>query len=140
MRRHRPQTLVSFSVMAAALSALAVLPCAAATVAESSSVNCPSDQRQFDQHCITDPIPLNNASPKYPRAAAKSKIEASVTIKAVIGEDGRVSDAVVESCTTPGYGFETAAIEAVRKRRYKPAKIDGKVTAIEFHVIIDFKL
>jgi TonB family protein len=70
----------------------------------------------------------------------KNRIEGRVTLKAVIAENGRVSEAVVESCTSPGHGFESAAVEAVLKRRYKPAKVDGKVKAISFHVIIDFKL
>jgi len=83
---------------------------------------------------------VKNVSPKYPSAAMSNRIEARVTVKAVIGTNGKVSDAVVESCTSPGYGFESAAVEAVRKRRYKPAKVDGKVEAISFHVVIDFKL
>lgn len=134
-------------VVAATLIGVDVRPCAAEAAANPSStakpsppVRCPAGDRLVDRHCITDPILLKHPSATYPPTAMSSRIQASVTVKAVIAENGRITDAVVEECTSPGHGFEEAAIEAVRKRRYKPAKIDGKVTAVTSRVVINFKL
>jgi protein TonB len=141
-------TWIRSAIVAATLIGFNVRPCAAEAAENPPAtekpatplVRCTAGERLVDQHCITDPVLLKHRPAKYPPDAMASRTEASVTVKTVIAENGRVTDAVVEACTNPGHGFEDAAIEAVRKRRYKPAKIDGKVTAVTSRVVIDFKL
>ena len=49
-------------------------------------------------------------------------------------------EAIVERCTVPGYGFEAAAVEAVKRWRYVPARVNGEVHAVYFNVVVDFRL
>ena len=54
----------------------------------------------------------------------KAKIEGIVTLVFVLNEEGRVEDPRVENASRPE--FEKAALEAVRRWRFRPGEKDGK--------------
>jgi len=68
---------------------------------------------------------IQYASPEYPRAAREASLTGWVELQYMVRADGSVSDVrVIES--EPNRVFDLAAIQAVRKWRYKPVIIDGQ--------------
>ena len=68
-------------------------------------------------------IPEFQASPAYPVAMKEKGVEGTVTLDFIVDELGGVFDAVVVESTNPG--FNMAAIEAIRKWKFKPAQREG---------------
>ena len=66
-----------------------------------------------------------NFQPEYPRGLLKQEIEGNVTIKVLIGTDGRVRQANVIRATHPDFGAATEK-QALKSWRFKPATRDGK--------------
>jgi TonB family protein len=67
----------------------------------------------------------------YPARAEAEGIQALVVLEIDIDEQGRVSDArVVQPAEPSGYGFDQAALEAVRQFEFEPAEIEGEPAAV----------
>lgn len=81
------------------------------------------------------PRPKNQVKPTYPKDAKRAQKEGKVELIATIGLDGIPKNIV--ALTTLGFGFEEAAIAALKRTRYFPAKKNGK--EIEFTVKIPFE-
>ena len=64
--------------------------------------------------------------PRYPERAAAANIEAEVVVALRVDADGEVAEAHAVSCTVPFRGFESAALDAVRDWRFKPALRDNR--------------
>lgn len=89
----------------------------------------------FDQM----PFPEYLASPVYPSLAREAGIEGTVMLRARIGLDHKVHEAVVMSSdVTPA--MEKAAVEAALKCRYKPAKQRNIEVEVWVPIIIHFQL
>jgi TonB family protein len=73
----------------------------------------------------TLPVVLREEQPVWPRIAFESRQRGMVIIQATVGADGRVEDARVLRADHDGFGIPEAAIDAVRKYRFKPATKDG---------------
>ncbi|MBK7142799.1 MAG: TonB family protein [bacterium] len=58
--------------------------------------------------------------PTYPAKGKKAQVRAAVWLKVTVGELGEVKAAEVVRCVTPGYGFEEAALKAVRDAYFEP--------------------
>lgn len=84
---------------------------------------------------ITRPVPKYSVKPAYPKNARRAEKEGKVFLKAIITVDGIAKDIVAE--TNLGFGFEEAAIAALKKFKFTPAKENGK--AIEYAVRIPFE-
>jgi len=89
---------------------------------------------------VTNPVRIPRAyvKPIYPEEAREKKINGKVILRVIITEDGRVRDLTVIKSTSPGYGFEEAAKEAVRQWRYGPAMKDNRPVEVYFHINVDF--
>ena len=77
--------------------------------------------------------------PTYPRVALKGELGGRVLLQAVVLRDGTVAEVSVLSSSRPGYGFEEAAIEAVKQWRFRPATLDGKAVDAYTSVTVDFR-
>jgi protein TonB len=80
---------------------------------------------------------IHDVPPQYPPEAGRARIEGTVVLMAVIGQDGTVKDVRVES------GLPTlaqAAIDAVKQWRYKPYMIDGEPVEVDSRITINFTL
>jgi len=66
------------------------------------------------------PVLVQRVTPVYPVLARALRAEARVTIQLTISADGSVDDASVLGCSRPGLGFETSALNAVIRWRYRP--------------------
>ena len=84
---------------------------------------------------ITEPVAKYSVKPAYPKNARRAEKEGKVYLKAIITVEGTAKDIVAE--TNLGFGFEEAAIAALKKFKFTPAKENGK--AIEFAVRIPFE-
>ncbi len=91
---------------------------------------------------IKSPVPpevMLDVRPKYPPLAEASHVEGTVILKVVILRDGTVGEITVLRGLP--MGLTEAALDAVRRRRYKPATTeDGESAEIECTVTVNFRL
>jgi TonB family protein len=80
----------------------------------------------------------SSMSPAYPAAARAQEIEADVVLAIVVASTGEVIDARV--LKTAGYGFDQAALSAVRVARFFPAERDGRRVAVRMRWSVSFRL
>lgn len=74
--------------------------------------------------------PISHCAAVYPEAAAAAKLEGWVRIEFVVSADGTPNRPRVIDSSPPGV-FETAALAAISKCRFKPLIIDGETVHIE---------
>lgn len=85
------------------------------------------------------PVIIARVLPDYPRAARARGLEGRVVLRAVVGRDGRVEEAitVAESAAM----FDASAIAALRQWRFEPGRDrDGKPVRVLIEVPIRFQL
>lgn len=86
-----------------------------------------------------DLLPLVRISPQYPRRAARRGLEGSVTVAFIITKEGSVRDPeVIES--HPSGIFEQAALQAVKRWKFKPKRIEGQLVEQRATQEIEFNL
>ena len=76
--------------------------------------------------------------PKYPEAATKAGKEGQVILQATIDEKGIPRDIV--ALTDIGFGFEAAAIAALKKTTFRPATKGGNPISLEVKIPYSFTL
>lgn len=76
--------------------------------------------------------------PKYPDAAKKAGKEGQVILQATIDEKGIPTDIV--AITNIGFGFEAAAIAALKKTTFRPATKGGNPISLEVEIPYSFTL
>ena len=84
------------------------------------------------------PAFLHREMPVYPMMARKLGREGKVVLKLTIDENGNLKN--VEVIDGAGYGFTEAAVEAVKKSTFLPARKDGKPIASRALLPIRFRL
>ena len=84
------------------------------------------------------PAFLHREMPVYPMVARKLGKEGKVVLELAINEKGNLLN--IEVIDTAGYGFTEAAVEAVKKSTFLPAKKDGKPIASRALLPIRFRL
>ncbi|HXH28366.1 MAG TPA: energy transducer TonB, partial [Candidatus Polarisedimenticolia bacterium] len=91
---------------------------------------------------VTNPelITSTKVQPRYPEIARKAKVQGQVILQAVIRKDGTVGDVTVLKSPGSKFGFDEAAIAAVKQWRYKPGLQNGKPVDVYFTVVVDFVL
>jgi periplasmic protein TonB len=90
---------------------------------------------------ITPPVQrATRAFPRYPELARKAGVEGSVVLLIVIDREGRVGEIEVLRAPDPRFGFDLAAIEAVKQWRYQPALLGGRPVAVQASVTIEFTI
>ena len=98
-------------------------PVAAAPQPQASTI------REGDVVDVTEldklPEPLSKINPYYPPLAAQQRAEAIVLISALITENGDVADVKILR-GDPRFGFNDAAVRAMRATRFTPPIKDGK--------------
>jgi TonB family protein len=86
---------------------------------------------------LTPPLLRSRVEAAYPRDALRDRLEATVGLEVVVDDTGKVVDARVTNAA--GHGFDEAAIEAVRRFAFEPARRNGAPIrstvqlAYEFH-------
>jgi protein TonB len=85
-------------------------------------------------------IPSSRKLPDYPDLARRARVEGTVILLIGIESDGRVGAVEVLRSPDPRYGFDLAAIEAVKQWRYRPALLGGRPVAVQANVMVEFTL
>jgi len=90
---------------------------------------------------LSDKVPapkkLKHVDPVYPEAALKARIQGTVVVEALIGEDGTVKHAeVIRSVPL----LDPAALEAVRQWVFEPVRISGVPTPLIMTLTVTFSL
>jgi periplasmic protein TonB len=86
---------------------------------------------------IRPPTKIKEVAPVYPEIARAARVQGTVILEAVIGEDGRIRDVrVLRSIPL----LDGAAIDAVRQWRFTPTRLNGEPVPVVMTVTVAFKL
>lgn len=77
---------------------------------------------------ITPPELRDFVEAAFPEAARAAGLTAEVELELTIAADGSVSDAAVVAPV--GNGFDEAAVDAARRFRFEPARVDGQAVPV----------
>lgn len=84
-------------------------------------------------------IPLSPIRPKYPKTAKDKGIEGTVVVQVFVNEKGRVTEMHILK-GIPNTGLDEAAMNAIRKVRFKPAKAREKNVGVWISIPVNFRL
>jgi TonB family protein len=87
---------------------------------------------------IENPVPTTAPHPRYPREALEERIQGTVRMRVIVNADGTAGDVVVIDSLSRA--LDNAAVEAVRKWRFKPARLEGQPVAIVVFLEMSFQL
>ena len=85
------------------------------------------------------PVALSPIRPTYPEIAQEAGIEGIVIVQAFIDKKGRVKDTLILK-GVPNTGLDEAAMEAIRKTRFRPAKQRERAVGVWISIPVNFKL
>ena len=85
------------------------------------------------------PQPLSNIRPIYPEIAQEAGIEGTVVVQVFIDKKGRVQDTLILK-GIPNTGLYEAAISAIRKTRFRPAKQRERPVGVWISIPVNFRL
>jgi len=86
---------------------------------------------------IRPPTKIKNVPPVYPQIARVNRVQGTVILEAVIGENGRVRDLrVLRSIPL----LDTAAMDAVRQWEFTPTLLNRQPVPVLMTVTVTFKL
>ena len=88
---------------------------------------------------VKPPVAKSRIKPEYPKGARERREEGNVTLELRVDAEGVVEDVRISaSC---GFAeLEAAAVAAVRKARFKPARQGDKAVSAAVRLTIQFKL
>ena len=85
------------------------------------------------------PQPLSQIAPVYPEIAQEAGIEGTVVVQVFIDLRGRVQDTVILK-GIPNTGLDEAAVKAIRKTRFRPAKQRERPVGVWISIPVNFRL
>lgn len=83
-------------------------------------------------------VPVRTVPPVYPTEMRRNNINGVVTVACRINPKGEVEDVTVVKASDEA--FRQAALDAVRKWKFKPARRDGVEVPIRVSIPIFFKI
>lgn len=102
----------------------------------------PADELPTDEaHSWAEVMPemIFSVQPEYPRMALKAGLEGSLWIKALVGIDGNVKEALVLKSSSVAV-LDEAALKVAFKNKYRPARQNGRVIAVWVSYQVKFRL
>ncbi len=87
---------------------------------------------------VSAPQILSKAEPQYTEEARHARVNATVTVKLVVGPEGNTHD--IRVIRGAGFGLDENAIECMKTWRFAPGRKDGKAVAVFATVEVDFRL
>ena len=97
-------------------------------VAKNNEVTCTEE--------LVKAVPISSPRPSYTPEAENSGIEGKVKIELKVNEQGDVEEAKVLQGL--GYGLDEAAMQTVKRWRFRPATLCGKPVAASFVLFVLF--
>lgn len=95
------------------------------------------DNTSYKDQWDAPPKIKTSIKPKYPKEAKDAGLEGSVEVKIFINEKGQVTQTIILKGID---GLNDAAIEAINKAKFEPAKKNGKKTGVWVPTRIKFTL
>jgi TonB family protein len=89
---------------------------------------------------VTSPTIERKPTVPYPPIAQRQRVEGTVELSILVDERGNVTDAQVVAGTGGRSGLNEAAIDAVKKYKYRPATKDGVAVKVWIPVKVKFEL
>ncbi len=89
---------------------------------------------------VIEPIVDRSPALHYPPIALRQRVEGTVELNVLVDEKGNVTDAQVVTGAGGKAGLNEAAIENVKRRKYRPASKDGVPVKVWVPVRVVFKL
>jgi protein TonB len=84
-------------------------------------------------------IPVVRIPPSYPRPARLARIQGYVTMEVVISPDGTVTDVSIVEAAPPRM-FDIAAMDAMKRWKFRPRLVNGVAVSQRAHQTIEFKI
>lgn len=84
------------------------------------------------------PVLVSRVDPRYPEAARRGRVAGDVVLKILVEATGEVTR--VEVVSGAPMGLTEAAIEAVKRWTYRPARVDGQPVSVFKTVRVRFSL
>ncbi len=85
------------------------------------------------------PVAMSPIRPTYPEIAQEAGIEGVVVVQAFIDEKGRVKETLILK-GVPNTGLDEAAMEAIRRTRFRPAKQRERAVGVWISIPVNFRL
>ena len=85
------------------------------------------------------PKPIIPIRPRYPEIAQEAGIEGTVVVQVFIDKKGRVQDTIILK-GIPNTGLDEAAVKAIRKTRFRPAKQRERAVGVWISIPVNFRL
>lgn len=108
------------------------------SVVQSARIESSPEPIETEFGAAVAPSFLHREIPIYPPFARKLGKEGKVVLRLTIDERGNLKN--VEVLETAGYGFSEAAVDAVKKSTFLPAKKNGKAVASRALLPVRFTL
>jgi protein TonB len=86
---------------------------------------------------VRPPERVTFVKPEYPEIARRARAEGKVILEIVVGRTGSIEEVTVLRSNPL---FDRAAVEAVRKWRYRPALQAGRPVKVYLTVVVSFEL
>ncbi len=84
------------------------------------------------------PVLVTRADPQYPEAAKRLKAGGDVVLRVVVEANGTIGR--IEVVSQAPFGMTEAAVDAVRRWTYRPARVDGQPVAVWKVIRVKFAL
>jgi protein TonB len=137
----KPAAKSSATVDAPALSVTAIAPAGGAAALPNlmgpSNAPTPVLQKLVVSQGVSRGLLVKEVQPIYPRAALQMHIEGAVQMMATVSKNGDIAEVKVLSGDRE---LARAAVDAVKKWKYKPYLLNGEPVDIQTQITVNFKL
>jgi protein TonB len=106
-------------------------------VGGAGEVTAPAARRDFDAASMTRPVFVSGPDPAYTRAALDREVEGLMVVACVVTREGLVRDCRVLQGLPH---MDAAVVQALERRRYRPATLDGEPVEVTYHFRLNLRL
>jgi protein TonB len=87
---------------------------------------------------VKAPVVITRVEPTYPEVARKARIAGIVIVECIIDKTGNVTN--VQVLKPLPFGLDQAAVDAVKRWKFKPGTLNGQPVDVIFNLTVNFKL
>jgi len=98
----------------------------------------PSEPSDPTAYGVEPPLLLTRVEPEYPKIDVLARLEGTVLLEVLVGASGRVESVRVMAATNPR--MQDAAVRAVQRWRYRPARQNGRAIGVFITIEVHFTL
>ena len=87
---------------------------------------------------VVAPVACSDVDPRCPEVARKARISEIVIVACTISRNGDVTD--IHVLKPLPFGLDQAAVDAVKRWKFKPGTLNGQPVDVIFNLTVNFKL